>query len=329
MSSLATFATFDIKGVPVAAVSLPFACDFIASRASTACGEYVAVTGAHGIVELAYNERVREAHRQALIVVPDGMPLVWLGRLLGFGSMTRVYGPDLMNGIFETERRRRLKHFFYGANPSVILKLSETLRRRFGEFSLVGTYSPPMQLLGYEECEEVLARIRGVRPDLIWVALSTPKQELWMQMHMPKIGSGIAIGVGAAFDLLSGTTIQAPRWISALGLGVVVQARPGAEAALSAIFRRCTDLSAILCGGINQTSRIALAAELKANCRRLVVLGRMLLNLSAWDARHPLGPLAGCLSFSQRFLLAFRQQREQITQDATCASFNFDGNCHA
>jgi N-acetylglucosaminyldiphosphoundecaprenol N-acetyl-beta-D-mannosaminyltransferase len=218
MSGVSAFVTFDIQGVPVAAVDLPFACNFIAGRALHASGDYVTVTGAHGIVESAYDERVREAHRQALIVVPDGIPLVWLGKLLGFGSMTRVYGPDLMKCVFENEQYRRLKHFFYGANPPVIAKLSETLRRRFGEFNLVGTYSPPIQPPGFDERDEVIARLRDLKPDLIWVALSTPKQELWMQMHMPKIGSGIAIGVGAAFALLSGATIQAPRWIQRSGL---------------------------------------------------------------------------------------------------------------
>lgn len=92
------------------------------------------------------------------------------------------------------------------------------LTQRFGEFNLVGTYSPPMQPLGYEESDEIIAQMRDVKPDFIWVALSTPKQELWMQMHMPRIGSGIAIGVGAAFALLSGTTTQAPRWVQRSGL---------------------------------------------------------------------------------------------------------------
>ncbi len=218
MNRSSAFVTFDVNGVAVAAVSLSFARDFIAQRAPNASGDYVTVTGAHGIVESAYDERVCEAHRQALIIVPDGMPLVWLGRLLGFSSMSRVYGPDLMSAIFANEQYRQLKHFFYGANATVLAKLLTTLQRRFGEFNLVGTYSPPMEALGYKEREEVIAQIRGLKPDLIWVGLSTPKQELWMSMHMPKIGSGIAIGVGAAFDLLSGTTVQAPRWIQRSGL---------------------------------------------------------------------------------------------------------------
>jgi len=213
-----TFATFDINGVPVAAVSLPFVRDFVANRASNASGDYVTVTGAHGIVESAYDERIHEAHRRALIVVPDGMPLVWLGRLLGFHSMTRVYGPDLMNAIFANEQYRQLRHFFYGANPAVLAKLGQTLKQRFGQFNLVGSYSPPIEPLGYNERDEVIAQIRDLKPDLVWVGLSTPKQELWMQMHMPRIGSGIAIGVGAAFDLLSGKTVQAPRWIQRSGL---------------------------------------------------------------------------------------------------------------
>ena len=217
MTSGDEFPTFDIKGISVAAVDLAFAGDFLGRHAAGAHGEYITVTGAHGVVESAYDERIRMAHRKALMVVPDGMPLVWLGRLLGFGSMSRVYGPDLMEFIFANEQYRRLKHFFYGANPSVIAKLHNVLRSRFGEFNLSGTYCPPVNPLGFIEQDDVLARIRDLKPDFVWVGLSTPKQELWMQMHMPEIGSGIAIGVGAAFDLLSGTTIQAPRWIQRSG----------------------------------------------------------------------------------------------------------------
>lgn len=212
------FPTFDIKGVPVAAVDLAFAGNLLGRCAARAHGEYVTVTGAHGIVESACDERIRMAHQSAYIVVPDGMPLVWLGRLLGFGLMGRVRGADLMEFIFANEQYRRLKHFFYGASPSGIAKLCEVLQLRFGEFNLVGTYSPPMVPLGFVERDDLIAQIRDLKPDVVWVSLSTPKQEIWMQMHMPMIGSGIAIGVGAAFELVSGTVIQAPRWVQRAGL---------------------------------------------------------------------------------------------------------------
>jgi N-acetylglucosaminyldiphosphoundecaprenol N-acetyl-beta-D-mannosaminyltransferase len=213
----ADFPKFCIKGIDVAAIDLAFARDFIGQRATEARGEYVTVTGAHGVVESAYDDRVRQAHCQALIVVPDGMPLVWLGRLLGFRSVGRVYGPDLMQSIFARPNFRSLRHFFYGSNPSVIGQLKKVLVSRFGEFNDIGSYCPPVRPAGFAEGEDVLSRIREARPHFLWVGLSTPKQELWLQMHMPKIAMGIGIGVGAAFDLVSGMTPQAPRWIQRSG----------------------------------------------------------------------------------------------------------------
>jgi N-acetylglucosaminyldiphosphoundecaprenol N-acetyl-beta-D-mannosaminyltransferase len=211
------FETFTIRGTDVAAVDLSRASDLVGQLAMNARGAYVTVTGAHGIVESVHNAQVREAHRWASMVVPDGMPLVWLGRLLGFNSIGRVYGPDLMSSIFSRKEFRQLSHFFYGSTPDVIEKLTTVLTSRFGEFNLAGSYSPPIRGPGFAEDESVLSSIRELKPHFIWVGLSTPKQELWLHMHMPKVGSGVGIGAGAAFDLLSGTVPQAPRWIQRSG----------------------------------------------------------------------------------------------------------------
>jgi N-acetylglucosaminyldiphosphoundecaprenol N-acetyl-beta-D-mannosaminyltransferase len=211
------FKRFRVRGIDVAAIDIASATDLIAKLATDAHGAYVTVTGAHGIVESVYSERVRDAHELAALVVPDGMPLVWLGRLLGFKSIGRVYGPDLMESVFSRSELRELRHFFYGSTPAVIDRLTSTIRSRFGEFHLVGTYSPPVQPVGFIESEGVISRIRQLKPNVVWVGLSTPKQEIWLFNHMPRIGSGVGIGVGAAFDLLSGTTRQAPRWIQRSG----------------------------------------------------------------------------------------------------------------
>jgi N-acetylglucosaminyldiphosphoundecaprenol N-acetyl-beta-D-mannosaminyltransferase len=212
------FSKFSVRGTNVAAIDLNQACDLIGQLAADTQGAYVTVTGAHGIVESVYDDKVREAHQQASLVVPDGMPLVWLGRLLGFDSMGRVYGPDLMAAVFSRADLRQLKHYFYGSTSAAVERLTATLTSRFGEFNLVGTYSPPIRPIGCEEDEDVLSRIRLLKPQIIWVGLSTPKQEIWLHNHMHKIGSGVGIGVGAAFDLVSGTTRQAPRWIQRSGL---------------------------------------------------------------------------------------------------------------
>lgn len=209
---------FCVRGVNVAAIDIVRATDLIRSLAVSAPGSYVTVTGAHGIVESAYSETVRDAHRQAALVVPDGMPVVWLGRLLGFKSIGRVYGPDLMESVFSRQELRQLRHFFYGSTPAVVEQLTTGLSSRFGEFALAGAYSPPIRPIGIIEEEPVLTKIRETRPDIIWIGLSTPKQEIWLNNHMKKIGFGVGIGVGAAFDLVAGTTLQAPRWIQRSGL---------------------------------------------------------------------------------------------------------------
>jgi N-acetylglucosaminyldiphosphoundecaprenol N-acetyl-beta-D-mannosaminyltransferase len=209
--------TFRIRGVDVSAIDVSRAADIIINLASSGKGEYITVTGAHGVVECAYNETIQLAHRQARMVVPDGMPLVWLGRILGFKTVGRVYGPELMETVLSKRPGRELRHFLYGSNPSVVSKLQEVLSSRFGEFNIVGTYCPPMRSLGFLEEEEVIRRIRCLKPQIVWVGLSTPKQELLLHMHMHQIGTGVGIGVGAAFDLLSGKTLQAPFWIQRSG----------------------------------------------------------------------------------------------------------------
>lgn len=209
---------FRIKGVEVAAIDIANAGQLIGQLATSGHGQYVTVTGAHGIVESEYNKEVFDAHRDAALVVPDGMPLVWLGRLLGFKSIGRVYGPDLMEYIFSRQEYRDLRHFFYGSSPTVVGDLADALVSRFGKFNMAGTYCPPMKPLGFIEDESVLSQIRECKPHIIWVSLSTPKQEVWLRTHMPKIGAGVGIGVGAAFDLLSGKTRQAPRFIRRSGL---------------------------------------------------------------------------------------------------------------
>jgi N-acetylglucosaminyldiphosphoundecaprenol N-acetyl-beta-D-mannosaminyltransferase len=211
------FRTFGIRGIDVAAINVEGACDLIKALARKSNGAYITVTGAHGIVESLYQAQIREAHQHAAAVVADGMPLAWLGRLLGFGTIGRVYGPDLMAGIFARAELRRLRHFFYGSTPVVTDKLVTALTTRFGEFNLVGVYSPPIRPMGSVEEDEVISRIRDAQPDIIWVGLSTPKQEVWLRNHMHKIGHGVGIGVGAAFDLVSGSVRQAPRIVQRSG----------------------------------------------------------------------------------------------------------------
>jgi N-acetylglucosaminyldiphosphoundecaprenol N-acetyl-beta-D-mannosaminyltransferase len=195
MPSKMNFPKFTIKGIDVGAIDVNRACDLIGELVTSAQESYVTVTGAHGIIESQYNKDIFDAHRNASLVVPDGMPLVWLGRLLGFNSIGRVYGPDLMECVFSKEAYRDLRHFFYGSSPSVISNLRDALVTRFGEFNMVGMHCPPMRPLGFNEDEAVLSRMRDLKPHIIWVGLSTQSRKSGCTCICPRLGLVLRSGL--------------------------------------------------------------------------------------------------------------------------------------
>src|SRR5690349_18410163 len=115
---------FRVRGIDIAAIDVGSATNLVEGLATTGHGAYVTVTGAHGIVESVYSEEIKKAHAEATLVLPDGMPLVWLGRLLGLKTIDRVYGPDLMSSVFSRRELRELRHFFYGSTQGVIDRLT-------------------------------------------------------------------------------------------------------------------------------------------------------------------------------------------------------------
>ena len=177
---------------------------------------FIAVTGMHGVTEAQHEPSFKQVLNSADLVVPDGMPLVWLGRRQGYPLDRRVYGPELMQ-TFCCDTGSKYRHFFYGGMPGVPTRLAEILQKTFG-IHVAGIYSPPFRVLSKEEDEEILAQINAARPDVLWIGLNTPKQERWIYEHRPKLRVPIAVGVGAAFDLNSGRTKQAPRWMREHGL---------------------------------------------------------------------------------------------------------------
>ena len=179
---------------------------------------YVCVTGVHGVMESQRDEVLRRIHNQAGLVTPDGMPLVWLSRIRGFRHVDRVYGPDLMLALCERSVVRGYRHFFYGGAEGVPEQLADSLRRRFPGLQVAGTYSPPFRPLTPEEDAEIVQMINEADADIVWVGLSTPKQECWMAAHVGGLMAPVLIGVGAAFDFHTGRKPQAPRWMQRAGL---------------------------------------------------------------------------------------------------------------
>lgn len=209
---------FRVLGVRVNAVQIPQVIDWmeycIHDRGRA---RYVAVTGMHGVTESHQNPEFRSILKDADLVVPDGMPLVWLGRLRGFSHLERrVYGPELME-TFCRETGAKYRHFFYGGAPGIADRLAQVEQERHG-IRIAGTYCPPFRPLTAEEDKAVIAMINEAAPDVVWVGLSTPKQERWMYEYRNRLNVPLLLGVGAAFDLNSGHLKQAPEWMREHGL---------------------------------------------------------------------------------------------------------------
>jgi N-acetylglucosaminyldiphosphoundecaprenol N-acetyl-beta-D-mannosaminyltransferase len=203
----------EIVGVDVSTVSMDSAIAAIEQWIADKTPNYVCITGAHGIIESRNDPRLRDIHNAAGMVTPDGMPLVVMARILGFKFVTRVYGPDLMRRLSEISAQRGYRQFYYGGAPGVATRLANTLKAQNPGLAVAGTMTPPFRPLTPEEDEDAVNFINSTAPDIVWVGLSTPKQEYWMASHRGRLNASVIIGTGAAFDFLSGTKRQAPRWM--------------------------------------------------------------------------------------------------------------------
>jgi N-acetylglucosaminyldiphosphoundecaprenol N-acetyl-beta-D-mannosaminyltransferase len=209
---------YQLLGVGISRISLATATDAIVSAVRADTRGYVTVTGVHGVMEAYDDPEFKDILNGSLITTPDGMPTVWGGWASGHSEMTRVYGPDLMLEVMRISAENGLRHFFYGGKVGVADLLKKKLEERFPGVEIVGTYCPPFRPLTEDESLEFENQVREKKPDIIWVGLSTPKQERFMVSHIDKMETKLMIGVGAAFDFHAGLLRQAPRAFQNAGL---------------------------------------------------------------------------------------------------------------
>lgn len=208
----------DVLGVHVSAIDMSIALDEIERWVVEGEQHYVCVTGVHGVMESQRDPALRAIHNGSGLTTPDGMPMVWAGRRAGARWMERVYGPDLMLALAARAAERGWASYFYGGKAGVADRLVERLRERFPSLRSVGTESPPFRPLTPVEDAAVVDRINAASPELVWIGLSTPKQERWMADHVGRLAAPVLLGVGAAFDIHAGLLPQAPVWVQRHGL---------------------------------------------------------------------------------------------------------------
>jgi len=208
----------NVLGVGVHAVNMDDALRIVFDAVREHRKGYVCVTGVHGVMEAQKDEVFRRALNSAMLVTPDGMPTVWMGKAQGHRDMDRVFGPEFMWNVCSDSVSRQVTHFLYGGNPGVAEQLRDNLCNSFPGLKIVGTYTPPFRPLNPDEESELIEQVSQASPDFFWVGLSTPKQERFMAAYLDKLDTRVMVGVGAAFDVHTGRIKDCDQWIKRAGL---------------------------------------------------------------------------------------------------------------
>jgi N-acetylglucosaminyldiphosphoundecaprenol N-acetyl-beta-D-mannosaminyltransferase len=208
-----TVSRVNILGVGISPINMSQTLDLMSAWLSEGARNYVVLCTVYTIMMCQQSAVYRSIVNSASLVTPDGMPLVFLSRWMGYRDVDRVYGPDLMLAFSALSASKGFTQFYYGGAEGVAERLGEVMSHRFPGLRVVGTYSPPFQELTVAEDAGTIERINAVNPDVVWVGLGAPKQDMWIARHRAKLNAPILVGVGAAFDFLTGRIPQAPRWM--------------------------------------------------------------------------------------------------------------------
>jgi len=217
-SEAVTIPRVNILGVGISNVTMDGAVEAVSAFIASGKPHYVCISNVHTTMMSQYDPEYRRIQNEAAMVTPDGMPLSWVQRKMGYDQPHRVYGPDLMLEICKRGVDKGFRHFFYGGHEGVAEELKRSFEERFPGIQIVGLYSPPFRPLSPEEDEAVCAMINDCGADIVWVGLGAPKQERWMAEHLGRFRAPAMLGVGAAFDFHTGRILQAPAWMQGRGL---------------------------------------------------------------------------------------------------------------
>ena len=206
-----------VLGVRIDATSYAGATDQVLSWARRGESRYVCCAAVNNIMEARRSPDYRVVMDRADLVTSDGMPLVWMLRGLGVRSATRVYGPDLTRCLLEAAANAGIPVGFYGGTAPLLRHLVALMRFRFPRLKVAFAEAPPFREATPEEDLRTMRAIEDAGVRILFVGLGSPKQDRWMHAHKGRV-PGVMLGVGAAFDFLSGAKPQAPRWMQASGL---------------------------------------------------------------------------------------------------------------
>ena len=210
--------TVAVLGIPFQNVTMDEAVAAIEQQIREGGFHQVATANVDVLKNAKQHEDLRDILCSCDMVVPDGMPIVWVSRLIGTPLKERVSGIDLVERLADVSARRGYGVFLLGASEQRSQRAARALRQRYPNLRIVGRYSPEAQPLEKMDHEEILRRIEEARPDILLVAFGNPKQEKWISMHRNRLKVPVCIGIGGSLDFLSGNVRRAPQWMQRAGL---------------------------------------------------------------------------------------------------------------
>ena len=207
----------NVLGARINALDWSESIHVIAKWSSRRESRYVCISNVHMVVTAREDPELAQAMCQADMATPDGAPIAWMLRRLGFANQPRVSGTELMRAYLALASGRGESVFLFGSTEETLARLQLNLLKEFPSLLIAGALSPPFRQLTDEEDADIVEQINASGAGTVWVSLGCPKQEKWMLAHRGKVAA-VMLGVGAAFDFIAGTKPRAPSWMQSLGL---------------------------------------------------------------------------------------------------------------
>ena len=204
-----------ILGVPVDALTQDEVVDWIAGSIRGSTPRQVATVNPEFVMRAQHDQAFAAVLEQADLCLPDGAGLLWAARRLRLRLPARVTGVDLIQALAPRAAREGWRVFFLGAREGVALAAAAVVRAKNPGLVMAGAMAGSPEPASDEQ---VVAAVREARPDLLLVAYGAPAQDLWISRNLAKTGARVGIGVGGAFDFISGRSRRAPPWMRERGL---------------------------------------------------------------------------------------------------------------
>lgn len=204
----------ELFGVPFHRVTFSQVRDCVDRRVRDGKPGFIVTPNIDHVCQFQDNEAFRVAYGKAFLSLVDSMPLVWMSRLLGQPLPEKLSGSDLVPLLCRSAAESGHSVFLFGAAEGVADEAAKRLQRANPQLRVAGTYSPPLRFEeDPRENEKALDAVRQAAPDLLFVALGSPRQELWLAGHYEDLRVPVSIGVGAGLDFAAGRTRRAPLWM--------------------------------------------------------------------------------------------------------------------